>query len=84
MLDEFTAQIRRGKKRYVVTALRGVEDGPHVCRVANADGTFRQRFEFPRGRKRGERFGSALAEVAVDQFRAWIKDTARRRRRVFR
>lgn len=84
MLDEFTAHIRRGKKRYVVTALRGVDDGPHVCRVANSDGTFRQRFEFPKGRRRGERFASSLAEVAVDQFVAWIRDTARRARRVAR
>ena len=79
MLDEFTAQVRRGKRCYVVTALRGV-DGPHVANVANADGTFRNRFEFPRGRRRGEKFSTSLAEVAVDQFVDWIREAARAKR----
>lgn len=81
MLDEFTAQVRRGKRCYIVTALRGVDGADHVAHVANVDGTFRERFAFPPSRRRGGKFGSSLAEVAVDQFVAWIRETARARRR---
>ncbi|TXH16846.1 MAG: hypothetical protein E6R03_04815 [Hyphomicrobiaceae bacterium] len=79
MLDEFTAQVRRGKRRYIVTAFRGV-DGPHVAQVASADGTGRARFAFPPSRRRGGKFGSSLAEVAVDQYVAWFRERARKRR----
>ena len=80
MLDEFTAQVRRGKRRYIVTALRGVDGADHVAHVANVDGTFRERFAFPPSRRRGGKFGSSLAEVAVDQFVVWIREAARAKR----